>query len=125
MYMKRFLIAALALSTVPLTACSTLSTVGSAITTPVCSTTVADDKARWAAEALYNVPAGAYRSANEHGLFAGHDALKASAKSKLQTLAKYLLVVRDAHEHCNHDTLFQYKSAMDALSAEVTALIPR
>lgn len=125
MYRFKVILAALVLSTVPLSACSTLSTVGTALTTPVCATTLTDDRARWAAEALYNVPAGAYRSANERHLFAGHDALKANVKSKLQTLAKYLLLVRDAHAHCNHDTLLQYKSAMDSLSAEVTALIPR
>jgi acyl-coenzyme A synthetase/AMP-(fatty) acid ligase len=123
---KRLLIAAALLSTVPLmSACATLGTVGSALSTPVCANALADDKARWGAEALYNVPASAYRSANEHHLFDGHDALKANIKGKLQTLAKYLLVVRDAHQHCNHDTLLQYKSAMDQLSTEVTALIPR
>lgn len=121
----RLTLAALALSTVPLTACSTLSTVGTAISTPVCATTLVDDRARWGAEALYNIPAGAYRSANDRHLFDGHDALKATIKADLQTLGKYLLLVRDAHKHCNHDTLFQYKSAMDSLSAEVTALIPR
>lgn len=122
----RLIISAIVLSTMPIVSgCAALNTITDLSTTPVCTQTVADDKARWAAEALYNVPASAYRSANERDLFEGHDALKANVKSKLQTLGGYLKGVRAAHEVCDTATLLSYKAGMEKISAEVLPLIPR
>ena len=120
--MRIFKTVALAAALLALPACSTLKTASSLATTPLCERTLNDEKARWAAEALYNVPASAYRSANDRQLVPAD--LKAQIKPKLQQLGRYLVVVRNAHQACNTATLFQYKSAMEKLSAEVLELIP-
>jgi hypothetical protein len=127
----RLIISALALSTMPiLSGCNTVArtvlpdSIANAVTTPPCQPTLADNKARYGAEALYNVPSAAYRSANERHLLDSAPALKATIKGKLQMLAGYLKGLRAAHKICDSTTLLQYRAGMERIKAEVMPLIP-
>src|SRR4051812_17243529 len=67
----RKLLFAIALAAAPLSACATLHTVDQAVALAnqnVGDFTVLDEKSWYYAEALYNVPASAYLSANSRGL---------------------------------------------------------
>ena len=80
--------------------------------------TLIDEKVLYAANALYNVPAHAYVTANRNGKLSPE--LKAALKPKLLTMYRLLQAVKAAKGTVNCD----YNS-MKALHAEVTALLPR
>lgn len=101
----------------PTTAVQTASSV-----TQVCANTTRDEQLRWAAEAAYNVPAAAYKSANTRGLLSADT--RAAVKPKLQWLGGKLLQARGAYKACNLVALQQYTDAMTVVKAEVLRLIP-
>lgn len=122
--MKKLYLAALLTAAIPLAACGGLGG-GVASVASVCANTAADEKAWYGAEALYNVPAAAYRSTNER--FKADPRwlpVKAVVKPKLQELNRYRLGAKSAYQACNLTALDQWVAAMKPLSAEVTALIP-
>jgi predicted small secreted protein len=128
MMMRKILLLAACALAMPLAACDTVGGIANSIPavgqyTTVCANSTADEKALYAVEAAYNVPAGAYRSANSRGLIT--PTLKAQIKPKLQTLAKYVLGAREARKACNMVALGQYQEAAETLKAGVLPLIPR
>lgn len=123
--MKKAYLLAAVLFTAPISGCATIRTV--AAIPQVCVKTSADEKAWYAAEALYNVPAALFRTANEHKMFdqfANGAALKAIAKEKLMKLDTYRVGARAAYKACDSVALGNYKAAMELLKAEVLPLIP-
>lgn len=123
--MKKLYLAALLVAAAPLAACGGLGS-GIASVSSVCANTSADEKAWYAAEALYNVPAQAYRVANEaYKSEPRWLSIKATVKPKLQTLNKYRLGAKSAYQACNLELLNQFAAAMKPISAEVSAAIPR
>jgi hypothetical protein len=128
--MKRMILFAAALLALPLGGCASMletagipAAVAETVNTPVCNRTVLDDKAQYAAEALYNVPAQAYVSAYKRGLVT--PAVKAVVKPKLQTLYAYLKGARAAHAACDEATFLNYRHAMETIRNEVLPLIPQ
>lgn len=125
--MKRLILAALALA-LTLPGCSSLGTASHIVAAatssqPLGDFTVLDDKAMYAAEALYNVPASAYRSADTRGLIPAH--LKAVIKPKLQTMGRVLKTARSAYRIGDLTSFNARYRALLALKDEVTPLIPR
>jgi hypothetical protein len=122
--MKKFYLGLmLALS---LSACASFRTVGqisAAATTPVGSYTVMDEKAMYAAEVAYNVPAQAYRSADSRGLLS--PVLKGQIKTTLQTMRKLLLDARAAYKLGAAASFGDKLVALQALRDHVTPLIPK
>lgn len=122
--MKRLLtlLAALCVPLVTLTACTVDQALRSApIIGNVCGAaegTLIDEKAVYTANALYNVPAHAYVTANRNGQLT--PALKAMLKPKLLAMYRLLAAVKAAQGTVNCD----YNS-MKVLHAEVTALLPK
>lgn len=122
--MKKIYLVALLAAAAPLSACGGLAS-GIASASSVCANTTADEKAWYAAEALYNVPAQAYRVANEaYKSEPRWLTIKATVKPKLQTLNQYRLGAKGAYQACNLQLLDQFAAAMKPLSADVTAAIP-
>jgi hypothetical protein len=126
----RLIISCVALSTMPLlTGCKealqggVAGNAGVYVSTPPCSFTLADQKAMYAAEAAYNIPASAYLSANSRGLIKPE--LKVTLKAKLATMYDYLKGARAAYKICNRDSLMDYKRAIETYEAEISPLIPR
>lgn len=122
----RKLFFAIALAVMPLTACQTIHSIDQAATLAnqnVGNFTVLDEKSWYYAEALYNVPASAYLSANSRGLL--HDPLKAQIKASLQKLNALRLAVYQAYKAGNavefRDKIIQLK----ALSDQVRNIIPQ
>lgn len=122
----RKIIFALALAALPLGACQTVHTVDQAVALAnqnVGDYTVLDEKSWYYAEALYNVPAQAYLSANSHGLL--HDPLKAQLKAKLQTMNVLRGAVYQAYKAGNAATFRDKITELKQLSDQVRNLIPR
>jgi predicted small secreted protein len=117
MMMRKILLLAACALAMPLAACDTVGGIANSIPAVGQYTTVC------ANSTAYNVPAGAYRSANSRGLIT--PTLKAQIKPKLQTLAKYVLGAREARKACNMVALGQYQEAAETLKAGVLPLIPR
>lgn len=122
----RKLLFAIALAAMPLAACQTFHTVDQAVALAnqnVGNYTVLDEKSWYYAEALYNVPASAYLSANSRGLL--HDPLKAQIKTGLQKLNVLRQAVYQAYKTGNatefRDKIIQLK----ALSDQVRNIIPQ
>ncbi len=80
--------------------------------------TLVDEKVLYAANALYNVPAHAYVTANRNGKLS--PGLKAVLKPKLLAMYRLLQAVKAAKGTVNCDF-----NSMKALHAEVTALLPK
>lgn len=110
----------------PLAACTQLQqgniTSIPGVTTSVCSHTAYDEKAMYALEALYNVPAQAYVTADQRGLI--NATLKAQLKPKLQQAYTYLKGARAAYEICDTTTLGSYQTALQKFHDEILPLIP-
>lgn len=120
------MVAALAAIATPLGGCQTVRTATEAVQLAnqnVGDFTVLDEKSWYYAEALYNVPAQAYLSANSRGLL--HDPLKAQLKAGLQKLNGLRQAVYQAYRTGNatefRDKIIQLKQ----LSDQVRVLIPR
>lgn len=118
--MKKVLLAAV----LALSACNPVTT---AVVTnqPVVSgqAAVITAKAWYDANAFYNVPAAAYRSANSRGLLSA--SAKAVVKPKLLYLFQLLKAAKAAKTAGDAVTFNDKLNAMRALSAEVQALIPK
>lgn len=127
--MKKLFLAVALAAAIPLGGCKTMLSVVSpnaAAATEVCANTTADEKAWFAAEAFYNVPSAAYRSANER--YKGEprwESVKVVVKPKLQDLNRYRVGARSAYQACNMVALGQYSAAMEKLRNEVMPLIPQ
>lgn len=122
----RKLLFAIALAAMPLAACQTIHTADQAIALAnqnVGSYTVLDEKSWYYAEALYNVPASAYLSANSRGLL--HDPLKAEIKSRLQGLNALRQAVYQAYKTGNAVAFREKLAQMKVLSDEVRNIIPQ
>ena len=117
---KLFVVGPLALA---LCACAQIPTAINLATNPVCAGYTADEKAWYAAEAAYNVPAQAYVAANSHGLLT--PALKAVLKPKLQAAYQALKAARAAYLACDAAGLHDKIVALEALKAEIMPLIPK
>jgi hypothetical protein len=123
--MKKILLA-LCLASVPLAGCQTLAGVAVATdlaTKPVCAGHVADEKAWYAVEAAYNVPAQAYLAANAHGLLT--PSLKATLKPKLQAMNQVRLAAKAAYQACDAASLTTKLAALTQLRDQVMPLIPK
>lgn len=126
--MRKLAIATALLFAAPLVACDSVPSpaqVETVANTPVGDYTILDEKSWYYAESLYNVPAYAYFSANEHGLFVGHDALKASVKAKLQYLNKVRNAVYQAYKAGNAADFATKIQELKTLSEQVNDIIPR
>jgi hypothetical protein len=125
--MKRlFLAVALAASALTASACHTITTATQAVALAnenVGDFTVADEKGWYYAEALYNVPASSYLSANARGLL--KDPLKSQLKGMLQELNRYRQAVYQAYKTGNAVTFHEKLVQMQALSNQVRALVPQ
>lgn len=124
----RRLIFAIGLATALLAApaCKTIQTATDAVSlanTNVGEFTIADEKGWYYAEALYNVPASAYLSANSRGLL--HDPLKSQLKGMLQELNRYRQAVYQAYKTGNSTTFHEKIVQMKALSDQIRNLVPR
>ncbi len=106
-------------------ACTTLRQVATVATTPtpLGNFTALDNKARYAAEALYNIPTNAYRNANERGLVS--PAAKAVIKPKLQEAGRVLLLARSAYRIGDLTSFNARYSALMALKNDAMKLIPK
>jgi len=123
----RLLISAIALSTVavvPLSGCSTISTINTAVTTPLCAHTLADDKAYYGVLALYNVPAFAYKAADQNNV-PGWATIKPQVKPILQKMRTYVVGAKAAYGVCNTAVLGNYKAQLQILHDQVLPLIPK
>lgn len=121
----RKIILALALVAMPLGACQTIHSVDQAVALAnqnVGDFTVLDEKSWYYAEALYNVPAQAYLSANSRGLL--HDPLKGEIKTKLQQLNQLRQAVYQAYQTGNATSFRDKIVQLKALSDQVRGLIP-
>jgi uncharacterized protein YceK len=125
--MKRLLFAlTLAAAALMSTGCATIRTATDAVALAnqnVGDFTVADEKGWYYAEALYNVPASAYLSANSRGLL--HDPLKSQLKGMLQDLNRYRQAAYQAYKTGNAVTFHEKLVQMKALSDQVRNLVPR
>lgn len=125
--MRKILCAlALAACCVPTAACQTIKTADQALSLAnenVGDFTTADEKGWYYAEALYNVPAQAYLSANSRGLLKGP--LKAQLKGYLITLNEYRGAVYQAYKAGNSVTFREKLIAMKSLSDQIRNLIPQ
>lgn len=133
------LVACLALSAcAPLAAISALGSLGhseppaTAPTTPVApvaasgglgARTTLDEKALYAAEAAYNVPANAYVEANKRGLLSPE--LKARVKPLLVTAYARLKDARAAYRLGNASSFNEAIAAAKQLANSASALIPK
>lgn len=112
--MKRLLIAvSLVLITVSFAAATVSCAPVPSVSGQCTSQTVVDDKVAYAAEALYNVPAQAYVTANKNGTLPAD--IKAKAKPILLEMYKKLLLVRSAHDACAYDQLLAYSVQVKSL----------
>lgn len=112
----------------PLPACSTIETVRdvAALATspvPLGDFTVLDDKAMFAAEAVYNVPAQAYVSANSRGLV--KPPLKATLKPMLVAMGDTLRLCRTAYKIGDLTSFNQRYAGLMVLKSQVMHLIPK
>lgn len=122
----RKLFFAIALAAMPLAACHTLHTVDQAVALAnqnVGDFTVLDEKSWYYAEALYNVPASAYLSANSRGLL--HDPLKTQIKTGLQKLNALRQAVYQAYKTGNATEFRDKIAQMKILSDQVRNIIPQ
>ena len=126
--MKRLILLFAALS---LTACGANSPIRTATdaiaiatsSTPIGDRIKMDEKAAYAAEALYNVPAFAYVSADQRGLVSPE--LRSVLRPKLITMATWLKLVRQAYAVGDATSFSQRYRELEALKAAITPLIPR
>lgn len=118
---RKALFAALALASLSLAGCATVG----APPTPAAAlqATTVDEKALYAAEALYNLPAQAYVSADARGKLSPE--LKAKLKPMLADAYKVLLTARAAYATGNADTFASQVNGLKNLSAAIVSLIPK
>lgn len=117
-----------ALMLVPIPACTTVGTVRDVAAlattpTPLGDFTVLDDKAMYAAEAVYNIPAAAYVSANSRGLISAP--LKATLKPILVSMADMLKLCRTAYRLGDVKTFNERYAILMILRTQVMSRIPK
>jgi uncharacterized protein YceK len=123
---KLILAVALASSVLMTGGCATIHNVDQAVALAnqnVGDFTIADEKGWYYAEALYDVPATAYLSANSRGLL--QDPLKSQLKAMLHQLNDYRQGVYQAYKTANSVTFREKLQAMKALSDQIRSLVPR
>lgn len=106
------------------TACATpIRIIETAVgTTPVGAGTVIDDRAMYAAEALYNVPAQAYVAGRTSGVIT--DAVRDVVRPKLLVMRQTLLAARAAYRIGDVSGFNARVEALRQLRSEVAVLIP-
>lgn len=121
--MKRTLFLAAASLSLALCGCTALTAATSG--QPVATGQVAVDMSKgwYYAESLYNVPAAAYKSTNSRGLIS--PSLRAIIKPKLILLFQLLTGVKHAKAAGDAASFGAKIKAMETLSADVKALIPK
>ena len=113
---------ALALAlTVSLTGCSALTAPPAPAS--ALQATAIDEKALYAAEALYNVPAQAYVVADTNGQLSPE--LKATLKPMLTDAYKVLVAARAAYTAGNATGFASQVEALKNLSAAIVKLVPK
>lgn len=121
--MKKLLIA-LSLLAAPLAGCTTTQLLqGAPVIGNVCSAadrTLIDEKAVFAAQTLYNIPADAYKRAYKAGNLVPHSDLQIKLRNMLMRLDLMRVTIRDAKGAINCDF-----AAMQRLHTEILTLIPR
>ena len=116
--MLRNLILGICLALTPLVAgCASLAT-----SSPIAATTAVDDRAMFAVEAAYNVPAHAYVTADANGLLT--PAVKAQAKPLLLQAYEALELARAAYQAGNAAGFEAQAAAVQDLANRANALIP-
>ena len=122
--MKKILLA-MALATISLGTSGCTALAGVQLVTqsaPLAGNTVLDEKAWYAAEALYNVPAQAYLSANKNGLLS--PAVKAKVKPILLSAYQVLKAARQAYKVGDAEGFGARVAELRALSNQAKALLP-
>lgn len=119
--MVRKALFALALAAVSLGGCAALQ--APPAPAAVLQGTTIDERAAYAAEALYNVPAQAYAVADGNGKLSPET--KATLKPMLADAYKVLLAVRAARAAGNAEGFANQVEALKNLSAAITSLIPK
>lgn len=89
---------------------------------PIGDRIVMDEKAAYAAEVLYNIPAQAYVSADTRGLIT--PALRATIRPKLIYMASLLDAVRSAYRVGDATSFAARYRELESLKRQVTPLIP-
>jgi hypothetical protein len=126
--MKKSLLAPfMALCLLATPACDTLRTASEAVSlatspTPLGDRTVMDERAMYAAEALYNVPAQAYVTADTRGLLT--PAVRAAVRPILIQARQALLAVREAYRVGDATTFGQRVAALRSLKDRAMSLLP-
>lgn len=124
---KLFCAPLLVLCLVASPACTSLSAASDAVavatsSTPLGDRTVMDERAMYAAEALYNVPAQAYVTADTRGLLT--PAMRRAVRPVLVEARQVLLTVREAYRVGDATTFGQRVAALRALKERALALLP-
>lgn len=118
---------ALCLALAPICACSTLTAateIASAATSsaPLGDRITMDERGMYAVEALYNVPAQAYVTADQHHLVT--PAIRAQVRPLLQRAHTYLLACRTAYHVGDATSWGQRVSDLQQLKAQIMGLLP-
>lgn len=118
---RKSLFAALALASLSLGGCAALQ----APPAPAAAlqATALDEKALYAAEALYNVPAQAYVVADGNGQLSPE--LKTKLKPMLQDAYRVLLAARAAYAAGNATGFANQVNSLKNLGAAIVSLIPK
>lgn len=127
--MKRiFLALALTLLSVPVAACDTLGTAGTLVnqatsTAPLGDQVTFDERGMYFAEALYNVPAQAYVSADTRNI-AGWTSIKPVVRPLLIQARQLLLTVREAYRLGDERSFRDRVSRLGVLRDRIMSHIP-
>ena len=117
--MRKFILALAVVPALALSACSNGQTINPAAST--LAATALDDKAMYAAEALYNVPADAYVVADNNGKLS--PAIKEKAKLLLIKAYAVLEATRAAYKAGNATEFAAQDNNLSKLSEAIKALV--
>lgn len=118
---RKALFAALALASLSLGGCAALQAPPAPAT--ALQATALDERALYAAEALYNVPAQAYVVADTNGQLSPQ--VKATLKPMLQDAYRVLLATRAAYAAGNATDFASQVASLRNLSGAIVSLIPK
>lgn len=121
------LLCAIALGAAGLSACTALSNATAVVaaatgSAPIGDKITMDERGLYAVEALYNVPANAYRNAVQAGAMT--PALRASVRPKLLELRRIRNLARTAYNIGDRTSWDQRIAEIQKLKAQITALLP-
>jgi hypothetical protein len=124
MTMKRIFCAMLLCAALPACATDSAGSIATAITSPapIGDKITFDERGMYAVEALYNVPASAYRSAVQRGAMT--PALRATVRPLLLKLRDGRNLARTAYKVGDRTSWDQRVAELLKLKAQVSALLP-